>query len=96
MFPLEHQDDRVAPKELVMGVLIKGIAKAYPISKIQDFKSTEPLKDTVAGESIYIYSGVDQTAYVTDSLGELLPATRMYWFAWSAFYPQSLLYQKDN
>jgi hypothetical protein len=88
MFPLKHNDTRLPSKTLVIGIRIKGEAKAYPIEEIKN----TPLKDTVGAINIKIFAGPGDTAYITDEKGDLLPAVIMYWFAWSSFNKDTLIY----
>jgi len=45
LFPVKHRDDRLAPKQLVVGVIISQTARAYPIQTL----GTRVVVDTIAG-----------------------------------------------
>ena len=36
---------------------------------------------------------LSQSAFATDASGEVLPTTLLYWFAWYAFHPQTLVFE---
>ena len=86
-------DPRLNAKELVIGVNINGVKKAYPLSKV---KMRRPIEDVVENGEILIYGGPGDTAYITDKEGDLLPAIMAYWFAWSMFNPDTLIFEQDK
>jgi len=88
MFPLSKNDNRLPLKSLVIGIKIGDIAKAYPLNKIQ-----EPIEDKIAGVNIIVYSGENQSAVIKDKDGNVLPSVVAYWFAWSTFNQNTLVYQ---
>ncbi|WP_167812591.1 DUF3179 domain-containing protein [Marinobacter daqiaonensis] len=52
------------------------------------------MRDTIGGQvvSVHYDAGVPN-AWVTDSMGEELAATRAFWFAWYTFYPETTIFQ---
>jgi len=91
-FPVSHSDKRYHPKEVVVGVEIKGKFKAYPFVELA--KGTGVLKDTFQGEKLTIEYNVEaRSARVTNETKELLPSLTAYWFAWVAFHPESYVYK---
>ena len=91
IFPVRNIDKRLPPKTLIIGVDIGGTKKAYPMSLLENRRT--PIEDTVNKENIKIYGGPMNTAYVTDEDGNIVKATMAYWFAWSAFNRDTLLYR---
>lgn len=89
MFPLEHADTRLSPKTLVIGIKVEGKAKAYPVDVIKN--KGKLIEDTIGSLEIKIFIEPDNTAYITDKRGNLLPAVAMYWFAWSSFNKDTLI-----
>jgi len=90
MFPVRHQDDRLSPKAWVAGVLINGQPKAYALNRL---KSAGSFEDAVGGQAIRIvYDATSRSVQVTDAANKPLPVVQAYWFAWVAFYPETLLY----
>ncbi|MBI4430980.1 MAG: DUF3179 domain-containing protein [Candidatus Omnitrophica bacterium] len=92
-FPVAHMDSRLHPKAWVLGIILNGEAKAYPFDQLKKI-SRNPLKDQVGGETILIsYDRKAQSAVVQDVEGRMLASIQAYWFAWSAFYPGTQLYE---
>lgn len=90
MFPVRHQDPRLAPKEWVAGVLINGQPKAYPLKRLP---SGRMLEDQIGGQAIHLtYDAEAQSVQVTDAAHAPVPVVQVYWFAWAAFYPETRLY----
>ncbi len=90
LFPVAHRDARLPTKAWVLGLLINGQAKAYPVDRLARERIVE---DTVAGESIRVeYDGPTRLVTVTGADQRELPAVQVYWFAWAAFYPNTQLY----
>ena len=79
--------DRLAGSTLVLGVRIDGVAKAYPLYLLR-----RPISDVVAGHRLRIVSDPHALSAGVFEHGTPLPATPVYWFAWRAFYPNTLVY----
>ncbi len=95
-FPVPKHRDDLKNKEWVIGVVLEGLAKAYPIAELEKMGSA-PLADTLGGVSLRIsYDAEAQRVEVTDTgSGETVPSVRVFWFAWQAFYPQTELYAHE-
>jgi hypothetical protein len=92
MFAVDHQDSRYAAKAWVLGVEIDGQYRAYPFEELA--RSDGPIKDRFAGRQLTIeYDPLNRSARLLDADGKQLPALAAYWFAWSAFHPDSSVYQ---
>ena len=90
IFPIGDVDTRLAVQEPVVGVIAdNGAAVAFPVAVI------EPLTRNGASVS---FGGVtissDGAGYsaVADATNEPLSAHQAFWFAWSQFHPETLLY----
>ena len=84
------------PKALVLGVSRNDVHKAYPLAELVGSGS---MTDHVGGETIQVsWNTTDQSAYVVDGAGNLLPSTMLYWFAWYAFHPETEVFvaKKDE
>jgi len=80
-------------KELVLGIEVGGVKKAYPFSVLK--KSTIPLKDTVAGRAVIIhFHKGSEEAYAEDARGERIPGFVSYWFVWYSFHPDTLIFKE--
>jgi hypothetical protein len=92
MFPLNHNDDRLAVKERVIGIEVDGEFKAYPytlLRKAENFLTA----DVINGQEIQIeFVPEAQAAYVTDGAGNPFHSASIYWFSWSATHPATMLY----
>ena len=85
-------DPRLEEKELVIGIDIDGIKKAYPLSEL---KMRRPIEDVLGSKEILVYGGPNNTAYITDKEGNLLSGIITYWFAWSVFNPDTLIFGQE-
>lgn len=90
LFPVEGGvDQTIHPKTVVYGVEAGGSFKAYPLEKIEEDGT---IKDRVGGISVEVsYNNGNVEVKNTDT-GEELSATRLFWFAWKAFRPETQLY----
>jgi hypothetical protein len=80
------------PKERVLGLASGGIYKAYPFVELNKLKK-EKLVDSVSGKPFTIHwNKKDQSAYITDEGGIVVPVVQSYWFAWYAFHPETEVY----
>lgn len=90
MFPVGHEDRRLPAKAWVAGILVNGRPKAYPLDRLPLGRL---LEDHVDGETLRItYDAAARAVQVTDAADQLVPLVQAYWFAWSVFYPETLLY----
>ena len=87
MFPVPLTRGELANKALVIGVVIKGKAKAYAIDGLL---SGHRIKDTLGSTQISVQYDRDSKRHrVVDSQGRQIPSVLVFWFAWQAFYPQT-------
>lgn len=93
MFPVPKHRDELSNKEWVVGIIVNGAAKAYPVARLEELGG-EPLSDIVGGQAIAIaYDPDRQSPSVKHAgTGERIPHVSAYWFAWQAFYPATELY----
>jgi len=90
MFRVKNLDRRLPLKSLVIGIEIGNTTKAYPLDLIN--RKEEPVVDHIAGIDIKILPIDGGTALITDQEGKILPAVVLYWFAWSTFHPDTLIF----
>ncbi|MFQ5345855.1 MAG: DUF3179 domain-containing (seleno)protein, partial [Mariprofundus sp.] len=87
-FPVYHHDARLPAKTWMIGLSICRHHKAWTLDKLK--KTGNPqiswrkhrLAISVNGDGIQIHDHAS---------GKVLPVTRLYWFAWSAFHPNTEL-----
>lgn len=92
LFPVEGGvDSTIHPKAVVFGIEVGDNFKAYPEEELEKLGNIE-LKDRVGSIDIEInYNDGDVEVRRLDT-GEEIPATRLFWFAWKAFRPDTELY----
>ena len=91
-FPVAHEDSRLFRKAWVVGVIINGQAKAYPLESLPPVMS-----DGIAGQKIRIeYDSKTRSAVIRNEHGKAMPSVQAYWFAWAAFYPGTELWKKKR
>lgn len=94
-FPVNNQNVILANKEKVLGVTINGIQKAYPFKILKE--GDKEIEDTVNKKKVVIsYNKESDSATIKDENGNLLPATTLFWFAWVAFHPDTLIYNQNR
>lgn len=89
-YPLEHEDGRLPAKTEVFGVIVGDKTKAYPVTELMKaLPEGGEFEDKIGENKITIaYEGVEFKA--TDVVTKEAVAIRQaYWFAWTAFYPQT-------
>ena len=95
-FPVSASpDDSLHPKERVLGVRIGSESKAYPFSYLEMLGKAE-IADEVGGQAITIHWDASApTAWATDHMGDQIPTTDAFWFAWFAFFPETRLLEAN-
>lgn len=86
--PVGLPDRRLPLKEPVIGLVLDGQAKAWPLRALATRPT--PLHDRIGEQAVSVHydAGAD-SAEVRGADGGLLPTTRSYWFAWAAFHPDT-------
>jgi hypothetical protein len=85
MFPVSRHDDRLADKTPVIGILHRGLARAYPVEQLQ---ANGLILDELAGEAVVLRATVDGSISVEDAPRDALVA-HAFWFAWFALHPDT-------
>ncbi len=84
-------DKRLPEKELVLGIEVEGVFRAYPFSTLKGQKG--PITDTVSGNRIRVYfDRSSEEAYATRADGTRLVGMVSYWFVWSSFNPGTTVF----
>lgn len=89
-FPVAKKDKRFHPKSWVLGVELDGVYKAYPFAELE--QTTGVVTDRLGNQTITIRYA-DDVAWAEDAAGKVLPAIRLYWFAWFAFHPDTAVFE---
>lgn len=92
IFPVRFRSKGFHPKQPVLGIVIDGVARAWPLSELS--KVGADLDDRVGGRPVRIHFDAEHlTASITDATGAALPGVQSYWFAWYAFHPQTEVFR---
>lgn len=92
MFPVGKLDQRYPPKTWVIGIQRNGITRAYPFIELAD--SPRTFTDKIGSEDIQIsYEAATRTSRIRNQDGDELQTVVAYWFAWTAFHPDTEIYQ---
>jgi len=80
------------PKETVIGLTADGSYKAYPFIELNK-NNENRFTDSFNGKTYIIHwNKNEQTGYITDVDGILIPVIQGYWFAWYAFHPDTRVF----
>lgn len=92
MFPVATYRNELPKKDWVIGVIVDGVARAYPLRHLP---GNQTVMDEVHIAALEItFDPVSQQAVVRrKENGAVLPCVKVYWFAWQAFYPQTELWK---
>ena len=91
MFPVPQTRTELPNKGWVIGVIINGEAKAYPVNDLPD---GVVIKDNVGKKLIMVkYDAGNRHPQITDMQGKPVPSVMVFWFAWQAFYPETGLWR---
>jgi hypothetical protein len=83
------------PKEKVLGVVAGETYKAYPFIELNKH-DREKFADSVNGKSFTIHwNKKEQSGYILDEDGSIVPLVQGYWFAWYAFHPDTQIYSAE-
>ena len=85
-FPVDAKDERFHPKELVLGVSVDGVDRAYLGSVLT--KAGGRIVDVVRGKKIRIEYDTENASFRWHA-PEGLEVTEAYWFAWKAHHPET-------
>jgi hypothetical protein len=81
------------PKAWVIGVEVDGVHKAYPFEELEA-RNLERFEDVVNGKPVVVHwNQAASSAWITDDRGNALPSTTAFWFAWYAFFPETLVFK---
>ena len=93
-FPVPESDSAKSfhPKETVIGLVDGDRIKAYPFSELDKNNASE-FKDQIKGKTYTVlWDSENKSAQIKADNGELIPTIQGFFFAWTAFYPESIIY----
>lgn len=87
---LSPLDKRLEAHEMVIGVVINGAAKAYPLAAL---RLNATIQDQVGEQPIRIQYHEQGDRVTVQSLdGKPVPYERQWWLGWTEFHPRSAVY----
>ena len=92
MFPVEPSDNRLPLKTPVLGVIGKTAQRAYALPNFAWNKGGE-FQDEIGGQAITLRFDPEHNSLRVVQAAEGLEWMYSFWFAWSAFYPETDIYQ---
>ena len=85
--------DTYHPKEIVVGLGIDGVYKAYPFVEL-DKQGKSRFSDTVNGKRFdFAWDTANRSVTVTDADGRAVAGIQGFWFAWFAFHPDTEVFK---
>ena len=95
-FPVTQSSREYHPKTWVLGWTHNGESKAWPYPELESHKE-RTFEDTIGGKTVKVHFDAETpSAELRDESGELLPATRSFWFAWYTFHPETDIFKSDQ
>lgn len=85
-YPVDHEDPRYHPKDLVLGVEYPGGAKAYPGSLLTEAGGR--VVDDIEGQPVRVAYDSDTASFQWQMPAGWIPY-ESYWFAWKALHPDT-------
>jgi hypothetical protein len=86
---LHRRDSRLDAHAFVAGVVVNGVAKAYPLEVL---KKLGTVTDRVGGVEIGVRYDPDADCIRAHADGRDLRVSREWWLAWSEYHPWSLIF----
>ncbi|MBI2594096.1 DUF3179 domain-containing protein, partial [Candidatus Curtissbacteria bacterium] len=90
-FGTEFEDERLHPKAKIWGIEIDGQFKAYSDEALRQAQGK--LTDEFAGRVLTVTRAQDGVVNIVDSQGNEIVPTISFWFAWTAFHPETDLHK---
>ena len=88
--------DNYHPKEIVLGLEVDGMYKAYPFIEL-DKNGKSRFSDTVNGKDYnFDWDSDNRSLTVTDDDGQEIAAIQGFWFAWFAFHPDTQVFKAEE
>ncbi len=88
--------DNYHPKEVVLGLEVDGVKKAYPFVEL-DKQGKARFSDTVNGKRFeFDWDSANRSVHVADANGKPVAGIQGFWFAWFAFHPDTGVFKADG
>lgn len=88
--------DNYHPKEVVLGLNVDGVYKAYPFVEL-DKHGKSRFNDRVNGADFTIdWDSENRSVTITDDQGNPVAGIQGFWFAWFAFHPDTEVFKAGS
>lgn len=96
MFPVSNRSRDYRNKERVLGIDIDGVQKAYPFKELR--KNGAASFDDAVGDYRVTIEWLEDEDYARalNEHGQEIPTVIVYWFAWYAFHPNTVVFQAGS
>lgn len=85
--------DTYHPKEIVVGLGVNGVFKAYPFIEL-DKQGKTRFSDSINGSSFkFTWDSENRSITIADAVGKPVAAIQGFWFAWFAFHPDTEVFK---
>ena len=85
--------DSYHPKEIVVGLEVDGVYKAYPFIEL-DKQGKSQFSDNINGTRFdFAWDSVNRSITITDTGGQEVASIQGFWFAWFAFHPDTEIFK---
>lgn len=92
-FPVEEESNRLHNKDVIFGIEVNGVFKAY---REDDLKKAGEIEDEVGEVKIKVTrDNAGIVKIINQDNGEEIVKERDFWFAWYAFHPDTELYEVE-
>jgi hypothetical protein len=85
--------DTYHPKEIVIGLGVNGVFKAYPFIEL-DKQDKASFSDSINGTSFeFTWDSANRSITIADTAGKPVAGIQGFWFAWFAFHPDTEIFK---
>ena len=96
MFPVANRNSQYSNKERVLGVSLGNTFKAYPFKELREHDQAS-FQDDIDGTTLTIHwNSKESYARATGADDKEIPTVIVYWFAWYAFHPNTIVFQAGS
>jgi hypothetical protein len=82
---------KLKPMERVLGLELNNVKKAYPFPVLK--KMGSDFEDRLGSTAVVVhFDKKSESGFVTDKAGNVVPSVVLFWFAWTGFYPNTLIF----
>ena len=92
IFPVAARDERYHPKELVLGVVVDGKARAYLGSIVT--REGGKVDERIGGKRVQVRYATETGTFDWE-VDEGVEVAEAYWLAWKAFHPETDVWRDD-